>query len=326
MSSLRDRFQYFRRIFKVYLTPRKGYLSFWHEEPAVSEGITRDTLGPYYMTFADKTHYHGPRDSSGVILLDYFFDIGRQYNPLAIAQYGLGHFNLYLKTKHPAHLAEAHAQADWLVRNLEEERGMFVWKHHFRWHYKQYLAPGWYSAHSQGAGISLLARMYGETHDERYREAAVRAFKALDTDVQCGGVRVVDSRGDVWLEEYVVTPPTHILNGYIWGLWGVWDYYLLTNDSAGKRLWDRCVQTLIRNLPKYDAGFWSLYDLSRQRMRMVVSHFYHKLHIVQLQIMYILTKEKLFLEYRDRFAHYERGVLNRVCALIYKTVFKLLYF
>ncbi|MEK7608659.1 MAG: D-glucuronyl C5-epimerase family protein [Patescibacteria group bacterium] len=324
---LRDRIDYFRRIFRVYLTSDKGYLSFWHERPAVNENLIPGELGGYYMTFEDKASYLGPKDDDGVILFDYFADIGRQYNPLAVAQYGLAHYNLYLKTKQREHLDVARAQADWLVKNLEEnDAGIPVWKHNFRWRYKQYLAPGWYSAHSQGTGISLLGRMYHTTGDERYLYTAKEAFRALDTRIGDGGVKCIDAAGNVWLEEYLVDPPTHILNGFLWGLWGVWDYYLLTNDPRGSGLFGDCIKTLLGNLKRYDTGYWSLYDLSQQSMHMLASPFYQRLHIVQMRIMFLITHNPLFDFYCRRFTLYESRGWNRYRAILYKAIFKLFYF
>lgn len=320
------RVNYWRRIFKVYLTREKGYLSFWHERPALTS-FDPSRLGPYYMTFADKADYRGPKDGKGVILFDYFFDIGRQYNPLAIAQYGLGHFNRYLEARDPAHLNEAKVQGEWLVRNLEEnEQGVPVWKHLFPWHYKETLKAGWYSAHSQGAGISLLVRLSRETKDERYRSAAERAFRVLDLPVADGGVKYVDVQGNPWLEEYLVDPPTHILNGFLWALWGVWDYHLATGDERAAALFRECVATLRKNLARYDLGFWSRYDLSRQALPMVASPFYHRLHVVQLRAIARIAGESFLEERAERWERYGRNVLYRTLAFILKAVFKVFYF
>jgi hypothetical protein len=324
---LQDRLNYFKRIFKVYLTRDKGYLSFWHENPEVSENIKPYELGPYYQTFWDKAQYKGPQDPKGVILFDYYFDIGRQYNPLAIAQYGLGNYNLYLKTKDQKYLDIAKTQGEWLIANLEENgSGIPVWKHKFRWHYKKYLAPGWYSAHSQGTGISLLARLYKETKDERYKKCAEKAFISMNLPFKDGGVKYVDHKGDVWLEEYLITPPTHILNGYLWALWGVWDYWLLSESEDAKNLFKDCVKTLSANLHRYDAGFWSLYDLSEQRLKMIASPFYHRLHIVQLRATYLITQEHAFDAFSKKFRGYLRNPLFRFFAFVYKAIFKLFYF
>lgn len=323
---MHNKFGYWRRIFKVYLTSKKGYLSFWHECPEVGNFVPEE-LGEYYMTFSDKAEYAGPRDGRGVILFDYYGDIGRQYNPVAIAQFGLAHINLYLKNGNKMNLSEAGVHADWLVENLKDNKECVpVWKHEFKWHYKKLLLPGWYSALSQGAGVSLLLRVYLATGEEKYKETAKRAFISLATEIKNGGVKCLDENGDVWLEEYLVQPPTHILNGFIWALWGVWDYYLSFKDTRALELFYNSVRTLKKNLQRYDIGFWSLYDLSRQALKMIASPFYHKLHIVQFRVMRRLTGEDIFADYAEKFELYEKSFIRRKLALIYKAVFKIFYF
>lgn len=322
-----NRINYWRRIFKVYLTDTQSYLTFWHEEPTVNEDFQKETLGPYYMTFHDKAKYAGPKDNEGVILFDYFGSIGRQYNPVAIAQYGLGHFNLYLQNREQVNLNCAKQQADWLVKNLETNaRGVKVWLHHFDWTYKDLLRKPWYSALSQGNGISLLVRVYNEAKDEKYLNAAKEAFKALQIEIRNGGVKFIDWEGNVWIEEYIMENPTHVLNGFIWALWGVWDYYLTTKDESALQLFNECLKTMTRILPRYDAGFWSLYDLSKQAMKMVASDFYHRLHIVELKIMHRLTGVPIFAEYAEKFQSYYDNKNFKRLAKIYKSVFKIFYF
>ncbi|MFH0806283.1 MAG: D-glucuronyl C5-epimerase family protein [Candidatus Brennerbacteria bacterium] len=323
---IRGRLNYFRRILKVYLTKDKGYLSFWHERPAAAD-FDPAKLGPYYMTFADKAAYEGPKDNDGVILFDYFFDIGRQYNPLAIGQYGLGNWNRYLSTRNPRNLAEAKAQAEWLVNNLtQNEKGVKVWKHEFPWHYKYPLAAGWFSSHAQGTGISLLARLYKETNDGRYLKTAKEAFPALATEIKNGGVQYHDAEGGVWLEEYIVPEPTRILNGYLWALWGVWDYWLLTKEESAHELFHACIATIVRNLPKYDLGFWSRYDLSRQLLPMIASPYYHSLHIVQLRVTERISGDTTFGNYARKWEKYARNPLYHALALTLKAAFKVFYF
>jgi len=101
---------------------------------------------------------------------------------------------------------------------------------------------------------------------------------------------------------------------------------LLTGDKDALVLWNACVETLKENLSKYDAGFWSLYDLSQQAMKMIASHFYHSLHIVQLKVTYILTNEEIFETYCKKFENYQKNKIYKFIAFIYKAIFKLLYF
>src|SRR5262249_926149 len=143
----------------------------------------------------------------------------------------------------------------------------------------------WYSGLAQGQGISLLLRAHKETGASQYLSCAKRALAAFDVDVRDGGVYYEDQDGNLWFEEYIVFPPTHILNGFIWALWGIYDYLLVTGDAHVKELFGRAVKTLRESLPRFDTGFWSLYEQSGTKLPMIASPFYHALHIVQLRVM-----------------------------------------
>jgi heparosan-N-sulfate-glucuronate 5-epimerase len=318
---------YYRRIFRAYLLGGNSQLTFWHETPAENPRAKPGELGEYYMLFAEKADYPGSYDASGIPLLDYHGKIGLQYNPIAIAQYGLGNFNLFQQSGDPVRRKRFLLVADWLCSHLEvNSHGIAVWNHHFNWEYRAELKAPWYSALAQGQGISLLVRAHKNSGEARYLEAARSALAAFSHPASAGGVTFVDERGDLWFEEYIVTPPTHILNGFIWALWGVYDYWLATKDASAKDLFSRATQTLLHNLERYDLGFWSLYEQSGTRLPMVASGFYHQLHIVQLRIMHRLTGEAEFLRTAERWQRYAESRANRARALCYKSVFKLCYY
>ncbi len=279
------------------------------------------------MQFAEKADYKGVYDEAGIPLLDYHGKIGVQYNPIAIAQYGLGNYNLFRRNGDPARRQKFFLTADWLCSHLEANaHGLAVWNHHFDWEYRETLKAPWFSALAQGQGISVLVRARKESGDSRYLEAAQRALASFYKPVAEGGVAFTDDRGDLWFEEYIVSPPTHILNGFIWASWGVYDYFLATRDSSAQDLFSRAVQTLLRNLDRYDLGFWSLYELAGTRLPMVASAFYHRLHIVQLRVMHRLTRESEFARVADWWENYTRSASNRTRALLYKSAFKLCYY
>jgi len=92
---LLPRLSYYRRIVSAYLLGGHSHLTFWHETPEENLNANASELGEYYMLVADKANYYGAYDSAGIPLLDYLGKIGLQYNPIAIAQYGLGNYNLF---------------------------------------------------------------------------------------------------------------------------------------------------------------------------------------------------------------------------------------
>jgi hypothetical protein len=325
--SLAKRLQYYRRVFRAYLVPGKSQLTFWHEPPAANDRASYDSLGEYYMGFAQKADYGGHYDDAGIPLLNYHGLIGLQYNPIAIAQYGLGNYNLFVQRRDPGRKSRFLKASAWLRDHLEpNSKGIPVWMHHFDWEYRDTLKAPWYSGLAQGQGVSLLLRAHRETGEASYLDAAREAFKSLFLPVESGGVMRTDKNGDSWIEEYLVDPPTHILNGFLWAAWGVYDFVLATGDMRAEDLFHRISQTLVRNVDAYDLGFWSLYEQSGTRLKMVASPFYHRLHIVQLRIMERMTGEKKFGEVAARWEGYTQSRTKRVAALCYKSAFKLCYY
>jgi heparosan-N-sulfate-glucuronate 5-epimerase len=338
---------YYRRIFSAYLTGAQSQLTFWHETPAENPNATAGELGEYYMLFTEKADYRGAYDSSSIPQLDYRGAIGLQYNPIAIAQYALGNYNLFRRNEDPVRRRKFFLAADWLCSHLEQNaHGLAVWNHHFDWEYRDPLKAPWYSALAQAQGVSVLVRAHQlqneqihnekDAGDQRYLEAAKRALASFYQPIDNGGVAFTDQSGDLWFEEYIVSPPTHILNGFIWAMWGIYDYWLATKDNSAQELFSRAVRTLLHNLDRYDLGFWSLYEQSGTRLPMVASPFYHRLHIVQLRVMHLLTasgtvglgstQNETFSRVADRWESYAASRANRARALCYKSTFKLLYY
>ena len=321
-----QRLRYYQRIFRAYLLPRESQLSFWHDAAEMNPAAQVHALGEYYMTFAEKAGYGGPHDAAGVPQLNYHGQIGVQYNPIAVAQWGLGNFNQFRRGDDGAR-GKFLLASDWMCERLEANaHGVYVWNHHFDWEYRQTLKAPWYSGLAQGQGISLLVRAHAETGDAKYSKAAAQVFGSFFADTESGGVAFRDEAGDLWFEEYIVSPPTHILNGFIWAAWGVYDYFLATGDGEARNLFGRAVETLRKNLDRYDLGFWSRYELSGTRLPMIASPFYHRLHVTQLRIMHKITGDDVFARYADRWEKYARSGSKRARALCYKGAFKLCYY
>jgi heparosan-N-sulfate-glucuronate 5-epimerase len=324
--AIRERWNYYRRIFSAYLTPGESQLSFWHDQPEINPNASATELGEYYMPFSQKADYAG-LDAAGIPVLNYRGATGPQYNPIAIAQWGLGNYNLYRRTRDEMRKRKFLAASDWLCARLElNSSGVWVWNHYFDWEYRTTLKAPWYSGLAQGQGMSLLLRAWRERGDPSYLEAAQKVFASFLKTTAEGGVAFTDVAGNIWFEEYIVFPPTHILNGFMWAMWGLFDYFQATRDISAEDLFRKGIKTLRDNLAAYDLGFWSLYEQSGMRLPMVASPFYHRLHITQLRVMHVLTGDEVFAAYADRWETYSRSPINRARALCYKSAFKLCYY
>jgi hypothetical protein len=325
---------YYRRIAAAYLGGGRSQLSFWHDEPAVNEAAFGSDPRQYFMPFHEKALYAGPFDGEGVPMLNYRGSLGLQYNPIAIAQYGLARWNRWCEAGAKEDLAAALLAGEWLVSHLElNALGKRVWLHHFDWDYFKRLRAPWYSGLAQGQGISLLLRLAKApgANAARYREAAEAAFESLVAPVAQGGCRFEDEAGLAWIEEYITEPPTHILNGFMWALWGVYDLMRADGfESAlcdqAARLWEQSLFTLEKSLDRFDLGYWSSYDLAPLALRNPASPFYHKLHVTQLEVMHRLSGRPVFLQTRERWSRYSSSAICRKRAFAAKCLFKVVHY
>lgn len=320
--------RYWKRIFSTYLLGGKSNLSFWHSEPEVNDLANYDQLDQYYMKFHSKAEYQGNYDAKGIPQLNYQGDIGIQYNPIAIAQWSLGNYNIWKKNNTERHYKRFIKGAKWLNDNLElNEHSVHVWQHHFNWVYKENLINPWYSGLAQGQGLSVLCRAYHITGDKQYLDSIEKVYESFLIDIKKGGITFKDKQGNIWIEEYIMkNEPTHILNGFIWGLWGIYDYWLLTKDEDVRELFHRYVKTIDNNINEYDIGYWSLYEIANLPINMRASTFYHKLHIVQLKILSKMTNNAIFDKTAIKWSKYLNKKLNVLRATFMKIIFKLCYY
>ncbi|MFC1692658.1 D-glucuronyl C5-epimerase family protein [Candidatus Latescibacterota bacterium] len=328
VSKIMSRFGYLKRIVSAYVFSRDSNVSFWYTPLETNIIDDYSELGKYYMNFVEKTKFRGLFDADGIPMLDYKGNIGIQYNPNSIAQYALGYYDLFLDTRNFMYEQLFLKQADWFVNNvrfIDDDIGL--WEYNFDFEYHEGLKAPWRSALAQGQGISVLVRAYSLTKNEKYLTVAAKSFKSFERGIDdSGGVTYIDKEGYFWFEELIFDPPTHVLNGFIWALWGIYDYYLVTKDEKALHLFREGTRTLEDKIEKYDIGFWSIYHLLPTKLKMIASTYYQRLHIVQLEAMYNLTGKKIFKEYANKWKVYYSKWHYRCLSICYKVLFKIIYY
>lgn len=322
-----NRINYWKRIFNAYVSKKPSQLTFWHGKPTKNKDLDLNRLDQYYMLFSKKANFNENLDKKGIPRLNYHGEIGKQYNPIAISQWGLGNYNKWKNKKENIYFLKFIKSANWLKDNIKLNKfGVSVWMHNFDFEYRDLLKSPWYSGLAQGQGLSVLVRAYKETKDISYLDVIERVILSFDKNISEGGVNYIDEKNDPWIEEYLVSPPTHILNGFIWGLWGIRDYYIFFKSSKHKKLFYKYSNTILKNLENYDLGYWSKYEESGTLLPMISSPFYHNLHICQLEIMYDLTGNKSYITYSRKWRKYSQNRLYKFLAIINKIIFKVFYY
>ena len=267
---------------------------------------------------ADFLHYQSPKkvilDEKGVPYIYYKWQKGNyvgeiRRNPVTISQYAMKYLKQYKETGNEKYKKLFLNCSDWLVENAEIKGNYSVWVYSSKITYPNFtLEPPWVSGMAQGLGIEVLAHAYNLTGDEKYLKAAQLALNAFFVSVEEGGVLHVDEDGGWWYLEYGYKgePKPRTLNGFIYALMGIYEYYKITGDKRALLLFEKGVDELKRHLHEYDTGSWTRYDL----VGTMASVKYHKVHVEQMKIMYELTGDEIFLEYYEKWKAYENDPWN----------------
>lgn len=281
--------------------------SVYHVNQGVGTLYSKSEIKGYYNDLTEKVSKFGREDNQ---IPTTVVDSGKEvYFSIAIFQYGLGAYDLYLKTGEKGMLEKTVSCADWATDNQQKDGS---------WQTFSFETPEHpYSSMAQGEGISLLLRAYCATGEQRYLDAASKAKEFMLLPIEKGGTALyIDSY--IYLYEYTHQPL--ILNGFIFSIWGLFDYYLLTNDSSAKKTLDVILLTLEKKLPDYDIRYWSKYDDGKR----ICSPFYHNLHIAQLKVMYDLFGNEIFKEYAEKWEAYQKSFWKPKKAFVKKALQKIL--
>jgi hypothetical protein len=230
------------------------------------------------------------------------------YNPIAVVNHGLFLYNdLIENANHLALGVDKSAafanQTRWLIENRTDKKNMSFWYHNYPV-VELDCRPPWKSAMTQGLALSLLLRAYHLAKSEEVSEVAERVANSMKTPTREGGFLYIDTKGDYWYQEYMGNFG-YVLNGFIFAMWGVYDYYLHSKDERYKVIFDRCLDTLRKNLRRYDwrmgIAKWTVYDLKDKNP---VELGYQKLHVSLLKDLYTITRERFLFNYASLWESY----------------------
>ncbi len=229
--------------------------------------------------------------------------------PIGIFQYGLGAYDLYLRTKENKYLDIFKMCVDWTMSNQDENGG---------WKTFEYETPDMpYSAMAQGEAISLLCRAYTFYNNKEYLKIIDKGILFLMKPIEKGGVSLYQDN-DIYLKEFVDRPV--VLNGWIFSIFGIYDYLLINPKKSDiKDFYNKTLNTLVKTLPKYDLGYWSKYDLEKR----IASPFYHNLHVAQLSVLYDLTNIETIKIYSEKFDKYRNNPFYKLKSFSVKVIQKI---
>ena len=276
-----------------------------HVNQDIGTCYSKIEVAGYYNDLTEKV----TKDDPDILIPKYYVDTGKKiFFSIGIFQYGLASYDLYLKTGEDSYKKKLVACSNWAIENQNDDGS---------WDTFTYENPEHpYSSMAQGEGISMLIRAHIVTSDDRYMSAILKAKDFMLKPISEGGT--TDYQGNnVYLFECTHEPL--ILNGWIFSLWGLYDYSKYIKDSYINEILEATLNSLKRKLSEFDIRYWSKYDEGKR----ICSPFYHRLHIAQLTVMYDLFGDEIYKEYAQKWNAYQNSFWNKKRAFVKKALQKI---
>jgi len=247
---------------------------------------------------------HGFQFEDGVVK---FLYKGTLYDhPEEQADYALIMLDGYRQTGNAKYLERAEIQANRLLKTATHAHDALYFPYPFSFTRHSNPADGtmvapWYSALAQGQALSVFVRLYEATGDQKYMSAATLTFNSFRNPRGSDSpwTVFVDASGYLWFEEYPINPPDRTLNGHIFAMFGLLDYWRLTGDPQAKMLLQAGLTTVRHYISEFrEVGWISLYGLTYP----VRDPHYHVLDTKLLYELYTITGDPYFARMADNFA------------------------
>lgn len=254
-------------------------------------------------------------DDDFIRLHDYGGQVGKQYNPLFIANDALVYYAAYHDVPkgtvpHPEFREAFFNVVDWLKQHgIHNENGFLI---PYLYDVHEYKAP-WFSGITQARVAMVFIQAYMWSDDQTYKILAKETLKPIGLSLDEAGFSYIENNL-VFLEEYPIRnreiQPNHVLNAHMSILLDMIYINKVLQDRQISELIDSGIYTLKQVLPLYEVpaemGYAgdlipgsNIIDGEVNGINGYLS--YDLIHMKYLSELYQETKEQIFNEYFFRY-------------------------
>lgn len=244
-----------------------------------------------------------PQDADGMPLKLYHGNL--EQHPVLTAQAALSWLACLRETKDEWYREHALFAGHYLINMSDDFDGAMFFPYHFDFNMhgnkrNKMIAP-WYSGMTQGQVLSVFSRLGELTGDKEWEVAAaavLKSFSHLRGKAE-PWILMVDEDNSLWIEEYPSDGESHVLNGFMFGMFGLYDYYAWQGDAFAHKTFLQNLHTLRLNVERFrNTGELSAYCIAHR----VQAANYHAIHIEELNAMTRITNDDYFASVADLFA------------------------
>jgi hypothetical protein len=223
---------------------------------------------------------------------------GNQYNATIVCNYAIDYYKKIITTNDTVSKARFLNCINWLSNNITYKDNYALYE--FNWQQPWYLAVGvpFTSGMTSGRAIEAFTDAYKLYRSAKYLEYAKCLTRGFYVPIQSGGFTYKEASG--WWYEEIADKNLHtprILDGHIFAITGVHEYWLVTKDDSAAYIIQKGIQALKHELPGYDIGNgWSYYDVYHK----VSDKKYHRLLTSQMKQVWEITNDNFFHQFYNK--------------------------
>jgi hypothetical protein len=255
--------------------------------------ISNDSIPNYNKEIVDDkgVPYVYYREQNGVTA-------GNQYNATIVCNYAIDYYRRILNTNDSITKAQFLNCIDWLADSISYKDNYGLYQ--FNWQQPWYLSVGvpFTSGMTSGRAIEAFTDAYKLYHSPKYLGYAKTLVRGFYLPIQSGGFTYKEANG--WWYEEIADKNLHtprILDGHIFAITGVHEYWLVTKDDSAAYVVQKGIQALKYALPSYDIGNgWSYYDVYHKAS----DKKYHRLLASQMKQVWKITNDNFFYTFYNR--------------------------
>lgn len=307
------------QLYKVLIHFNPKFSNYWDTITPCNIGEKPNSLGKYYLNFSSKVPYPYRLDSEGIPL--FLLNDNWIYHPTVICQYAIGLYEHIISSSNDREnlTKKFLKQSDWLVKNFIEFEESAFWFLKYDMPEYNLIAP-WSSGIVQGEAISILLRANLLKEDISYVEVAKSGLKSFLLDIRKNGFTRHGMKDCLVFEEYPTKKINFSLNGFIFALFGIYDFYLYNKDPIAEDLFLKGIDTLKNKLNEFELGYWSKYSLFYDTIEYPSSYKYHAIHIEMLKSLFFITSVDTFWETSVRWETYLYSLSKKTKSLAKKYI------
>lgn len=270
-----------------------------------------------YVRGSKKNKVYKNYDANGIPLHTYYQGNKLNYHPVFLALVGLKQMDIYNTTNKRKALRDGYKIYHKLIDvSLKLDSSIFFpYTFAFPLHGcdQETMMSPWYSGMAQGQALSFFCRLYEATKDKEVLDQCEKVFNSF-TRLKGQGfdpwVSCIDKDGYLWLEEYPRDLPAFTLNGMIFAIYGLYDYYRITSSELVLKYLYASITTIKDNILRFRCEDDVSYYCLKHNNFKGRNPSYHKVHIRELKKLTDITGDPYFKEIAEIFYKDTEGKEN----------------